>query len=59
MNGDERVALVTGANRGIGLEVGRQLHARGFTVIFGARDEKKERKPFQPSMDTIALSSFL
>jgi NAD(P)-dependent dehydrogenase (short-subunit alcohol dehydrogenase family) len=31
-------ALVTGANRGIGLEVARQLAARGFTVLAGARD---------------------
>jgi NAD(P)-dependent dehydrogenase (short-subunit alcohol dehydrogenase family) len=32
------VALVTGANRGLGLEVARQLAARGYTVIAGARD---------------------
>ncbi len=32
------VALVTGANRGIGLEVCRQLAGRGMTVVLGARD---------------------
>jgi NAD(P)-dependent dehydrogenase (short-subunit alcohol dehydrogenase family) len=32
------VALVTGANRGLGLEVTRQLARRGFTVLAGARD---------------------
>jgi NAD(P)-dependent dehydrogenase (short-subunit alcohol dehydrogenase family) len=32
------VALVTGANRGIGLEVARQLRGRRFTVLAGARD---------------------
>jgi len=36
-----RVALVTGANRGIGLEVCRQLGARGWRVFLGARDTEK------------------
>jgi NAD(P)-dependent dehydrogenase (short-subunit alcohol dehydrogenase family) len=35
------VALVTGANRGIGLEVCRQLAARGYRVIVSARDLAK------------------
>ncbi|TRC96818.1 SDR family NAD(P)-dependent oxidoreductase [Mesorhizobium sp. WSM4303] len=36
-----KVALVTGGNRGIGLETGRQLAALGFTVLLGARDFAK------------------
>jgi NAD(P)-dependent dehydrogenase (short-subunit alcohol dehydrogenase family) len=36
-----RVALVTGGNRGIGLEVCRQLAVRGYRVILTARDESK------------------
>ena len=31
-------ALVSGANRGLGLEVARQLAARGYDVLAGARD---------------------
>ena len=32
------VALVTGANKGIGLEIARQLGKRGFTIYVGARN---------------------
>src|SRR2546423_11069106 len=35
------VALVTGANRGIGREVARQLGERGYEVLLGARDPDK------------------
>jgi NAD(P)-dependent dehydrogenase (short-subunit alcohol dehydrogenase family) len=37
-------ALVTGANRGIGREVARQLAERGAEVILSARDEGKARE---------------
>jgi NAD(P)-dependent dehydrogenase (short-subunit alcohol dehydrogenase family) len=33
-----RIAVVTGANRGIGLEVTRQLAAVGDTVVLGTPD---------------------
>lgn len=43
MNGQEHmgVALVTGANRGIGREVARQLAERGYDVLLSARDGEK------------------
>jgi NAD(P)-dependent dehydrogenase (short-subunit alcohol dehydrogenase family) len=34
---DKKVALITGANRGIGLETARQLGKKGITIVVGAR----------------------
>lgn len=39
MGGLQRVALVTGANRGIGLEIARGLGRAGLTVVVGARSQ--------------------
>jgi NAD(P)-dependent dehydrogenase (short-subunit alcohol dehydrogenase family) len=35
------VALITGANRGVGLEVRRQLARQGYSVLLGSRDAAK------------------
>jgi NAD(P)-dependent dehydrogenase (short-subunit alcohol dehydrogenase family) len=43
MTENGRVALVSGGNRGIGLEIVRQLAGRGITVILGSRDEEQGR----------------
>ncbi|BAS79983.1 Os02g0640600 [Oryza sativa Japonica Group] len=38
---ETRVAVVTGGNRGVGLEICRQLASNGILVVLTARDEKK------------------
>ena len=44
MTENGRVALVSGGNRGIGLEIVRQLADGGITTILGSRDEESGRK---------------
>ena len=39
-----RVALITGANKGIGFETARQLGKMGITVIVGSRDKERGEK---------------
>ena len=38
---DKSVALITGANKGLGFEIARQLGKRGMVVIVGSRDKAK------------------
>jgi NAD(P)-dependent dehydrogenase (short-subunit alcohol dehydrogenase family) len=40
MTKEQHIALVTGANKGIGFEVARDLARKGFHVFLGARNEK-------------------
>jgi NAD(P)-dependent dehydrogenase (short-subunit alcohol dehydrogenase family) len=44
MRAGQPVAVVTGANRGIGLEVCRQLADLGYLVVLGSRDVDKGRR---------------
>jgi NAD(P)-dependent dehydrogenase (short-subunit alcohol dehydrogenase family) len=44
MPAERPVAVVTGANRGIGTEVARQLAGRGYTVVLGSRDLARGEK---------------
>jgi NAD(P)-dependent dehydrogenase (short-subunit alcohol dehydrogenase family) len=37
---EKLVALVTGGNKGLGLEITKQLAERGYTVLLGAREDK-------------------
>jgi len=38
---NEKVAFITGANRGLGLETARELGEQGVIVVLGSRDPKK------------------
>src|SRR5207302_11346195 len=40
---EKRIAVVTGANKGIGFEVARDLARKGFHVFLGARGKKAGR----------------
>ncbi|KAJ9171345.1 hypothetical protein P3X46_014729 [Hevea brasiliensis] len=43
----KRYAVVTGANKGIGFEICRQLASNGIVVVLTARDEKRGLEAFQ------------
>jgi NAD(P)-dependent dehydrogenase (short-subunit alcohol dehydrogenase family) len=54
-----RIALITGANRGIGLETARELARRNFHVVIAARDEAKGRTAAESIQSAGATATFL
>ena len=53
---DKPVALVTGANQGIGLQIAKDLVAHGFTVLVGSRNlERGEAAAKEVGPDALAL----
>ncbi len=56
MTENGRVALVSGGNRGIGLEIVRQLAGRGITVILGSRDEGSGRAAAEGLSGDVVVS---
>ncbi|MCY0094333.1 SDR family oxidoreductase [Hoeflea ulvae] len=56
---DRRIALVTGGNKGIGLEIARQLAQAGVDIIIGARDDDRARKALADLADEGLSASAL
>src|SRR5215813_6044429 len=54
-----KTALITGANKGIGHEVARQLAAKGFHVFVGARNAKPGRKAAEAIAKKCGKATFL
>jgi NAD(P)-dependent dehydrogenase (short-subunit alcohol dehydrogenase family) len=54
-----KTGLVTGANKGIGREVARQLARKGFHVFVGARNRKAGRKAVDEIVKDGGKASFL
>src|SRR6202034_576396 len=53
---DKRIALVTGANQGVGLQVAKELVAKGLTVLVGSRNfERGEAAAGEIGAGAIAL----
>src|ERR1700727_1569029 len=53
---DKPVALVTGANQGIGLQIAKDLAARGLTVLVGSRSlERGEAAVTEVGPEAVAL----
>ncbi|KAJ8900486.1 hypothetical protein K2173_025263 [Erythroxylum novogranatense] len=55
----KRYAVVTGANKGIGFEICRQLASNGIFVVLTARDEKRGVQAVEKLKDSGGLSDYV
>ncbi len=56
MNHDKRIALITGANQGVGFQVAKELAAHSLTVLIGCRDfERGEAAAKEVGPNAIAI----
>ena len=56
---DRKIALITGANRGIGLETARQLGKQDIKVLIGARSEEKGKEAAESLRDDGIDAEFI
>jgi NAD(P)-dependent dehydrogenase (short-subunit alcohol dehydrogenase family) len=60
MSEGRKIALITGANKGIGFEIARQLGTQGITILAGVRDQARGEAAVQKlragDIDAIAIS---
>ena len=54
----DRVAFISGANRGIGFETSKKLAEKGINVILGSRDSKKGEKALQ-DLESLGIKADL
>jgi len=52
-------ALVTGANKGIGLEIARELGKNGYEILLGARDENRGARAIDDLKKNGIVASFV
>ena len=55
----QKIALITGANKGIGLEIARQLAENGVHVLIGARDAARGESAAQQLRDAGHFAQYL
>lgn len=56
---NEKIALITGANKSIGFETARQLGQKGYAVLIGARSEERGEKAAQTLRDEGLQAHFI
>jgi NAD(P)-dependent dehydrogenase (short-subunit alcohol dehydrogenase family) len=53
---DKPVALVTGANQGIGLQIAKDLAAHGFTVLVGSRNLERGEAASKAALNALTVA---